>query len=136
MKSQTMALVILGFKNWCCQSEVWTPGSKGDMDRAAIGQGPLSLRTSISLFLRAFRSEGETLPHRGDETELPALKQRRAAASRERRSHWEEGAKSSFSWSQLICRETSPWLGEAPGVAGLGGRSLHNWGAGDTEVRG
>ena len=101
------------------------------MDRAAIRTG-----TSISLFLRAFRSEGETLPHRGDETALPALKQRRAATSRERHSHGEEGARSSFPWSRLIFGETSPWLREAPVVAGLGGRRLHNWGAGDTEVQG
>ena len=86
VRSQTRALAVSGFKNWCCQSEVWTPGSKGDMDRAAMRTG-----TSISLFLRAFRSEGEALPHRGHETALPALKQRRAAASRERHSRGEEG---------------------------------------------
>ena len=56
-RGQTMALVILGFKNWCWQSEVWKPGSKGDMGRAEI-----RTVTSISQ-LRILRSErGKVIP--------------------------------------------------------------------------
>ena len=66
VRSQTRALRVSGFKNWCCQSEVWTPGSKGDMDRAAMRTG-----TSFLYFSEPLEVRGKHYPTEGTKQRCP-----------------------------------------------------------------